>query len=325
MRIRKPVESEPSGDAAPSSGPEVWLLFAAAAIALALAAVMGSRKRLDRWRDATGSGNDPAKSTPFGAGREDASSLETEPPPAQADGVSEKRSMNGVRAVGYVSVPNGDSLKSPRLTTQMEAIDSLCRRRGWTLLEVVRDYEEPRGKALERPGLGYTLERVQRGEASCVVVSELRCLGRSLADVGRTLETIGRSRGRLVALDMGIDTAAPEGRKAANVLVRASAWERDRLAECTRKGLEAARANGGPVSRPSINDVPALKQRIAALRESGMTLQAIADRLNEEGVPTLRGGERWRPSSVQTAAGYRRPRATGVPTGGGSSNGRGTG
>jgi hypothetical protein len=38
-----------------------------------------------------------------------------------------------------------------------------------------------------------------------------------------------------------------------------------------------------------------------------MTLQAIADTLNAEGVPTLRGGAEWRPSSVQAAAGYKRP------------------
>jgi hypothetical protein len=38
-----------------------------------------------------------------------------------------------------------------------------------------------------------------------------------------------------------------------------------------------------------------------------MTLQAIADTLNGEGIPTVRGGARWRPSSVQTAAGYKRP------------------
>jgi hypothetical protein len=37
-----------------------------------------------------------------------------------------------------------------------------------------------------------------------------------------------------------------------------------------------------------------------------MTLQAIADVLNAEGVPTPRGGAQWRPSSVQTAAGYKR-------------------
>ena len=38
-----------------------------------------------------------------------------------------------------------------------------------------------------------------------------------------------------------------------------------------------------------------------------MTLQAIADALNADGVPTLRGGAMWRPSSVQRATGYRRP------------------
>ena len=47
------------------------------------------------------------------------------------------------------------------------------------------------------------------------------------------------------------------------------------------------------------------------MREQGMTLQAIADVLNEEGVPTLRGGAMWRPSSVQRATGYRRPSAGG--------------
>jgi hypothetical protein len=55
------------------------------------------------------------------------------------------------------------------------------------------------------------------------------------------------------------------------------------------------------------------------MRSSGMTLQAIADRLNAEGVPTLRGGKMWRPSSVQVAAGYRRPgqpsRAGSLPSG----------
>jgi hypothetical protein len=43
------------------------------------------------------------------------------------------------------------------------------------------------------------------------------------------------------------------------------------------------------------------------MRTAGMTLQAIADVLNSEGVPTLRGGAKWRPSSVQSATGYRRP------------------
>ena len=62
-----------------------------------------------------------------------------------------------------------------------------------------------------------------------------------------------------------------------------------------------------PQGRSAVADVPELKARIVAMRERGMTLQAIADALNAEGVPTLRGGALWRPSSVQRATGYRRP------------------
>jgi DNA invertase Pin-like site-specific DNA recombinase len=108
-------------------------------------------------------------------------------------------------------------------------------------------------------------------------------------------------------MDVDVDTDVPAGRKVANVLMSVGAWERERVGERTRKGLEAARAKGQRIGRPAVDDVPDLKERIAAMRANGMTLQAIADRLNREGVSTLRGGEKWRPSSVQAAAGYRRP------------------
>ena len=38
-----------------------------------------------------------------------------------------------------------------------------------------------------------------------------------------------------------------------------------------------------------------------------MSLRDIAERLNDDGVPTLRGGALWRPSSIQAALGYKRP------------------
>jgi hypothetical protein len=49
------------------------------------------------------------------------------------------------------------------------------------------------------------------------------------------------------------------------------------------------------------------------MRAANMTLQAIADQLNAEGVPTMRGGQMWRPSSVQAALGYKRPGTRGNP------------
>jgi DNA invertase Pin-like site-specific DNA recombinase len=108
-------------------------------------------------------------------------------------------------------------------------------------------------------------------------------------------------------MDVGLDTASNHGALAAETLVSIGAWERRKRAERTRKGLAAARAKGAAMGRPAVEDVPGLKDRIVAMREDGMTLQAIADRLNAEGVPTIRGGKKWRPSSVQAAAGYRRP------------------
>lgn len=237
-----------------------------------------------------------------------------EPPKPALSAVEATAPMAPVSAetkvVGYVSVPEAEQVDRERLNRQTAGIHRLCDQRGWTLVEVVRDVEPATGTTRDRPGLQYALELMASGEASCLVVSQLRRLSRSAADIGSILRSIASSRGHLVALDLGIDTATPEGRTAANVLIAVSGWERERVAERTRKGLEAARARGGSVSRPSVEDVPGLKNWIAAMRASGLTLQAIADRLNEEGVPTLRGGKEWRPSSVQAAAGYRRPPRT---------------
>ena len=108
-------------------------------------------------------------------------------------------------------------------------------------------------------------------------------------------------------VDIDLDTDTEEGRLAADALVKVGGLERTRLEQRTRKGLEAARDRRRSSGRPAVADRPSLKQRIADMRASGMTLQAIADTLNDEGVPTVRGGAEWRPSSVQAAAGYKRP------------------
>ncbi len=214
-----------------------------------------------------------------------------------------------VRAVGYVSVPKTNGEDPELLERQAAAIERFCARRGWELLHVVRDVENGHPKGLERPGLLYALERLAEGEASCLVVSELERLSRSAADLGRIVEWIEERDGRLVAIDLRLDTGSANGRLTARTLVAVGEWEGRRIADQTKKGLAAARARGGSAGRPAVEDRPALKERIVQMRADGMTLQAIANELNAEGVPTLRGGSQWRPSSVQSAAGYRRPKS----------------
>ncbi len=213
-----------------------------------------------------------------------------------------------VRAIGYVSGPPRGPVKEPVVHNQIAAIAEACEERGWHLMEIVRDEQQEGVRAPDLPGLARVLQRMRAGQASCLVVCSLTRLSPTVVELGTILKAIEQSGGRLVSLEDQVDTARPAGRKAANAIVTVSGWEHQRLGERSRQGRAATRTKGGPTSRPSVQDVPQLKERIADMRASGMTLQAIADWLNESGVPTLRGGTRWRPSSVQSAAGYRRPK-----------------
>jgi DNA invertase Pin-like site-specific DNA recombinase len=221
-----------------------------------------------------------------------------EPKPATAAGAA-------VRAVGYASVDGGGK-STAELDAQKRAIDRCARRLNLELVEVVREREPDKGKALDRAGLSYLIERIAAGDASCLVVTGLDRLSRSVAELGTIVQWLEKNGVRLVAVDLDLDTANPAGRATAHALASVAGWERERLSERTRKGLAAARTKRRESSGGARGDWPDIRKRIATMRGDGMTLQAIADVLNKEGVPTPRGGTEWRPSSVQTAAGYRR-------------------
>ncbi len=246
--------------------------------------------------------SDPAKPEPFWVSQDEVSSI-TPPVRRRPFEATAGAEAPRVKALGYVSVPANEGRQSAEFDAQLDAIDRYCDEHGWELVEVVRDVEPTTPLSAERRGLLYALDKIGRKEASCIIVSDLGRLSRSAADLGGIIERLERSDGRLVALDIGLDTASPDGYVAAKALASVSSLEGDRV----RKSLAAAASGPAVVTEPLEVDVPALKARIVTMRESGMTLQAIADVLNAEGVPTLRGGAKWRPSSVQSAAGYRRP------------------
>ena len=217
----------------------------------------------------------------------------------------------GQRAVGYASVSAADDLNNAELKVQVRLIQEACQRRGLTLVKIVRDVESHASSDLRRPGLTYALDRLAARDASCIVVASLERLTRTAANLGALLGWLTECDARLIVIDLDLDTGTEEGQLGARALATVGGLERRKIEERTRKGLEAAR-NMRRSGRPAVSDRPSLKQRIADMRAEGMTLQAIADTLNDEGVPTLRGGAEWRPSSVQAAAGYKRPRRKGV-------------
>ena len=75
-----------------------------------------------------------------------------------------------------------------------------------------------------------------------------------------------------------------------------------------RHGLAELRTRGGSHSPGAVNGRAELLGRLAAMDDDDLSLQEMADRLNDEGEPTLFGGDAWWPASVRTALRYARAR-----------------
>ena len=205
-----------------------------------------------------------------------------------------------VDALGYLWVRAPARTTHREVRRQEEAVHEFCRRKGWDLVALVRDVEVGSKRGRNQPALINAIERLRSGQASCLVVAEITQLCSSVAELGGILDGIELAGARFVSLEPAFDTGTPIGGAIGRMLISVSGWERARRAEMT----SAARSKAA-----AAHAIPAgLRRRIVRMRSAGMTLQAIADQLNHEGVPTIRGGARWRPSSVQATLGYKRPR-----------------
>jgi hypothetical protein len=154
--------------------------------------------------------------------------------PAQADVVTVTPTPAAVPApvgrhaphsdvIGYVPVPPG--MTGADLDSSERAIERVCQRGSWRLVDIVH---EPETGSLQEPsGISRALQRINAGEASALVVSDGRLLGRSL-DLGDLVRRLDNANAALVAVDLGLDTSTPQGRRVASALITMNGWGRRR-------------------------------------------------------------------------------------------------
>jgi DNA invertase Pin-like site-specific DNA recombinase len=200
-----------------------------------------------------------------------------------------------LRAVAYCRVSTQEQADSRLgLEAQRAAVTAEAERRGWELVHVYED-SHASGKSMNgRPGLAATLEAVEQGEAAVLLVAKLDRLSRSLVDFAGLTQRAQRKGWQLVALDVNIDTTTAAGALVANVMASVAEWERRAIGERTAAALAVKKAQGVQLGRPREMSEETI-ERIAALYQAGLTVAAIARRLNEEGVPTPRGGSWFSP------------------------------
>jgi DNA invertase Pin-like site-specific DNA recombinase len=151
-----------------------------------------------------------------------------------------------------------------------------------------------------RPGLTGALEAVEAGEADALLVAKLDRLSRSLVDFSALMERSRRKGWALIALDLGVDTSTPSGEMLANVLAVFAQFERRLIGQRTREALQVKKAAGVTLGRPRLLPEE-VRSRIRGEREQGSSWPQIAQRLNDEKVPTAQGG-RWWPATVRLVA-----------------------
>jgi DNA invertase Pin-like site-specific DNA recombinase len=138
------------------------------------------------------------------------------------------------------------------------------------------------------------------GGAAALVVSKLDRLARSVADFANLARRAEAQGWAIVSCDLGIDMTTPTGGLLANVSASVAEWERKIIGVRTREALQARKAAGMRLGRPRVLD-PSIAERIREERAFGATLQAIANRLNAEGITTPTGRS-WSPALVRKIA-----------------------
>ncbi len=202
-----------------------------------------------------------------------------------------------MRVIGYVRVSTEEQgMSGAGLQAQRDAIADECRRRGWTLVELIEDVGRS-GKDLRRPGVQAALAALTAGEASALVVAKLDRLSRSMLDFARIMVTAQRESWALIALDVNVDTTTPAGEAMAHMLATFAQFERRLISERTKVALAQKRASGVRLGAPPLigSEVAA---RVREERATGATLREIAAGLNRDEVPTVRGGK-WHASTLQ--------------------------
>jgi DNA invertase Pin-like site-specific DNA recombinase len=203
------------------------------------------------------------------------------------------------KTIGYVRVSTQEQAETRYgLEAQRAAIEAEAERRGWTDLEIVEDAGYS-GKSLDRPAIRQALADLEAGRADALVVSKLDRLSRRVIDFAAVMDASHRQRWALVALDCDVDTGTPSGELLAGIMSQVAQFERKVIAARVRDALAVVRATSPKhIGRP-VRMSPEIRAKVKTLRESGLSLRALAERLNAENVPTVVPGARWHVATVR--------------------------
>jgi DNA invertase Pin-like site-specific DNA recombinase len=125
-----------------------------------------------------------------------------------------------------------------------------------------------------RPGLVAMLDNARPGDS--VVVAAIDRLGRSVAEVTRTIADLGERRITLRALREGVDTGTPTGRAVAAIMATLAELELELGRERRADSRQSRRARGLPATKPHKLG-PNRRERLRRLASTGEPVRTLAE------------------------------------------------
>jgi DNA invertase Pin-like site-specific DNA recombinase len=133
--------------------------------------------------------------------------------------------------------------------------------------------EKVTGTKRNRPQLDALLSQLRKKDI--VVVTKYDRLARSLKDLLEIVEVIRGHGAGFRSLAEDIDTTTSAGRLVFHVFASIAEFERDRISERTREGLDAARKRGRVGGRPSALS-PDQKAEVRKMLDDGRGIPEVA-------------------------------------------------
>lgn len=183
------------------------------------------------------------------------------------------------------------------LEAQQVAVASYCQLNGYKLVDEVVEVKSTRK---QQYGLFEAMERCRFNKAT-LMVARLDRLGRDVEKIARLVKS---------DVDIVVTDNPQANRFTIHIIAAVDEEQRQRISETTKAALAAARKRGvilgkqGKIqavrNKKAADDFAhQLLPRLNALKKQGIsTVRAIAQALNNQGIPTFRGDSQWHPSTI---------------------------
>jgi DNA invertase Pin-like site-specific DNA recombinase len=228
---------------------------------------------------------------------------------------TETKASRAVRALGYLRVSTEEQAATGHgLEAQEKSVRSFAESQGYELVEVLTDPGVSGAtRPADRPAFGRALELAAAGAFDVLLVAKIDRLSRDIRHAMTTVSDLAEQHEvafRSVTESV-IDTSNPMGRTFFAIFAGMAENERFVIRDRTAGGRVAKAGKGGFAGGQApygyakdlegglriVPEQARIVRRIYQERRRKRTLQAIADGLNAEGIPSPKGG-RWAVSTV---------------------------